>query len=481
LRPSFHHIALPTLAWPIRRERLLPSTSSDDVPVPKAKAKAKAVAKKVVEDSEDDSSDDGPAPKAQAKVARAKAKAPAKVDDSEDDDSDDEPAPKAKAKTKPVAKKMDDSEDDDDRDELVPKAKAKVKAKAKAAAKADDSDDDDSDDEPAPKAKAKAKAVAKKPEEDDDDDGSDDEPAPKAKAKAKAKADEDNDVDDDVPASKSAAQSTDELTVFVGGLSFTCTEDQVRKDFGDCGEISKFHMPLNDEGKPRGIAFITYETKDGVSAAMKFDGDDYAGRTLKVNLAGQKPEKGKGDKGKGKGDKGKGKENKGGGKGDKGNDELTVFVRGLPWSTDEETLKKDFGECGEIERLSLPLNEEGQPKGIAFVQYKEEKGVEEALKFDDTDYGGRTINVRKAGDRGEKGDGKGKDGKGYKGKGKDKGKGKGKKGKGKDDMSFAKKDGAMVESTGKKQTFADSDEDEADAPPKKKTKTVQAKEDSEDE
>jgi len=234
-------------------------------------------------------------------------------------------------------------------------------------------------------------------------------------------------------------------------------------------------MPKNEEDKPRGIAFITFASKEGVDAALKYDGDDYGGRYLKVNLAGQKSEKGKGDKGKGKGKDGKG--DKGKGKGGKGgsNDEVTVFVRGLPFSADEDSLRKDFAECGEIDRLSMPLNEEGKPKGIAFIQYKEKSGCDEALKFDSTDYGGRTVYVRMAGDRGDKGDGKGKgkDGKGKdgKGKGKDKGKGKGKKGKG--GLSFeqrAAKDGAMVESTGVKQTFADSDDD--DAPPKKKAKKV---------
>merc|ERR1712228_180028 len=174
--------------------------------------------------------------------------------------------------------------------------------------------------------------------------------------------------------------------------------------------IAKFNMPMNEEGKPRGIAIITFETDEGVKEALKYDGDEYGGRTLKVNKAGEK--------GKGKGKDGKGKRD----------DSLTVFVGGLPFSADEETLKKDFAECGEIDRFNMPMNEEGRPRGIAFITYKSEEAVTKALEFNETDYGGRTIKVNKAGDRPAGGkDGKGKDGKG---KGKDKdGKGKGKKGK----------------------------------------------------
>merc|ERR1711953_1101249 len=125
----------------------------------------------------------------------------------------------------------------------------------------------------------------------------------------------------------------------------------------------------------------------------------------------------------------------------------------------------DFAECGEIERLSLPLNEEGKPKGISFIKYKAQEGMDAALKFDNTDYGGRTINVSKAGEggKGKDGKGKGKDSKGKdgKGKGKDgkgKSKGKGKKG-GVSAEKKAAQNGAMVESTGEKKTFDDSDDE----------------------
>merc|ERR1712178_34660 len=124
----------------------------------------------------------------------------------------------------------------------------------------------------------------------------------------------------------------------------------------------------------------------------------------------------------------------GDGKGKSAHDNTnTVFVRGLPFAATEDAVKKDFAECGEIESFKLPLNEEGKPKGICFIKFKTEEAVDAALKFDSTDYGGRTINVSKAGEGG---------------------KGKGKKGKGKASSDAkAKNSGAMVESTGEKKTF----------------------------
>merc|ERR1711959_567111 len=122
--------------------------------------------------------------------------------------------------------------------------------------------------------------------------------------------------------------------------------------------------------------------------------------------------KGKDGKGKGKGKDGKGKD--GGKGGGRGNDELTVFVGGLSFEVEESVLRKDFEECGEIVSLRLPMNEEGRPRGIAFIEYKDKESCEKALKFDGEEYGGRFLKVKMAGDppdsKGKDGKGKGKDG-----------------------------------------------------------------------
>merc|ERR1712176_1629365 len=138
---------------------------------------------------------------------------------------------------------------------------------------------------------------------------------------------------------------------FVRGLPFATTEETLKKDFAECGEIVSLRMPLNDEGSCRGIAFIKYSDKEGMDKAIAFNATDYGGRTISVTDAADKPE----GKAKGKGKDGKDGVSKG--KGKKGRDENTVFVRGLPFATTEESLKKDFTECGEIFSLRMPLSD----------------------------------------------------------------------------------------------------------------------------
>merc|ERR1711865_408588 len=101
---------------------------------------------------------------------------------------------------------------------------------------------------------------------------------------------------------------------------------------------------------------IYYKTEEALLKALEFDGTDYEGRTIKVKRAEQqnKDGKGKGKDGKGgKGKDGKGKDGKGKDGGKSRNDQTTVFVGGLSYDTEYETLEKDFKECGEIDAVRM--------------------------------------------------------------------------------------------------------------------------------
>ena len=79
----------------------------------------------------------------------------------------------------------------------------------------------------------------------------------------------------------------DENKVFVGNLSFKTNEDEVRELFASCGEIVDCVIPLGREDKrPRGFAFVTFETSESAEKAIKdLNGQEFGGRALKVNKA----------------------------------------------------------------------------------------------------------------------------------------------------------------------------------------------------
>eukprot|EP00439_Symbiodinium_sp_Y106_P070160 s2201_g12.t1 len=81
------------------------------------------------------------------------------------------------------------------------------------------------------------------------------------------------------------------------------------------------------------------------------------------------------------------------------NGKLTVCIRGLSYHLDVETVEKAFAECGGLANCRCLKTEDGQLKGIAFVEFKDEEAVKKALEFNGTEYSGRTIYVSKACDR----------------------------------------------------------------------------------
>ena len=91
--------------------------------------------------------------------------------------------------------------------------------------------------------------------------------------------------------------------IFVGGLNWDATDDDLRETFGECGGITDA-VVVNDRdtGRSRGFGFVTYSSDEEAKAAVeKFDGQDFMGRKLTVNEARQREDRGDGGGGGGGG------------------------------------------------------------------------------------------------------------------------------------------------------------------------------------
>ena len=89
--------------------------------------------------------------------------------------------------------------------------------------------------------------------------------------------------------------------MYVGNLPFQTTKEEIEEVFSEHGPVADVHVPLDREsGRPRGFAFVTMESKEGMISAIKaLDGAELGGRNLKVNEA-RPPE----NRGGGYGDRG---------------------------------------------------------------------------------------------------------------------------------------------------------------------------------
>lgn len=81
--------------------------------------------------------------------------------------------------------------------------------------------------------------------------------------------------------------------VYVGNLSFNATEQQVRDMFAEFGTVESVAM-INDRdtGRFRGFAFVEMEASAANAAIQALNGKEVDGRTLNVNEAKPREDRG---------------------------------------------------------------------------------------------------------------------------------------------------------------------------------------------
>jgi len=83
--------------------------------------------------------------------------------------------------------------------------------------------------------------------------------------------------------------------LYVGNFPYTINETQLRGLFSPYGEIEELALIMDrDTGRPKGFAFITFTTQLAAENALEQNGKDLGGRPLKVNMATEKPSRGRG-------------------------------------------------------------------------------------------------------------------------------------------------------------------------------------------
>jgi RNA recognition motif-containing protein len=74
--------------------------------------------------------------------------------------------------------------------------------------------------------------------------------------------------------------------IYVGNLPYTASENELRDMFARFGTVHAVNL-INDRetGRPRGFGFVQMDDKEADAAISALDGQDFGGRTLRVNEA----------------------------------------------------------------------------------------------------------------------------------------------------------------------------------------------------
>ncbi len=107
--------------------------------------------------------------------------------------------------------------------------------------------------------------------------------------------------------------------IFVGNLSFNTNEDELRQMFESYGQVDRVSiMTDRDTGRSRGFGFVEMSSnEDGEKAIAALNGSQIGGRTINVNEARPKAERGGGGGGGGFGRDRGGRGGGGGGRRDR--------------------------------------------------------------------------------------------------------------------------------------------------------------------
>ena len=165
--------------------------------------------------------------------------------------------------------------------------------------------------------------------------------------------------------------------IYVKGLPWLASEAEVRDFFKACGKISSVELPMGDDGRSTGTAFVVFSLRGELEKAIELDGQYWPGteRWLKIQEGFEKPER----KSFGTGVRPEGCD--------------TVFVGNLPFDVEEDQLREVFAPAGVVDRVRFAMGEDGSFKGFAHVQFSDGACTDEAVKMAGTDINGRAIRV----------------------------------------------------------------------------------------
>lgn len=77
------------------------------------------------------------------------------------------------------------------------------------------------------------------------------------------------------------------MNIYVGNLSYSMSEDELRNAFGAFGQVSSAKILMDREtGRSRGFGFVEMpNAKEAETAIAQLNGKDVGGRALRINEA----------------------------------------------------------------------------------------------------------------------------------------------------------------------------------------------------
>ena len=197
---------------------------------------------------------------------------------------------------------------------------------------------------------------------------------------------------------KAAEAQLRKRQIYLGGVPFHKTEDEIRAAFEeeslpveavDC-------MTFPDSGRFRGIAILTFATREAAKGALAWNGEEWDGTFLTVKK--YAPKERREDAANGGADGGAGGAGGGAPRSDLGavpktEGQRLAFACNLSWDVTEETLRAALAECAVTDVRMGVDKQTGHFRGFAHVEFATDEDLERAVALNGASVLGRPMKI----------------------------------------------------------------------------------------
>jgi len=162
----------------------------------------------------------------------------------------------------------------------------------------------------------------------------------------------------------------DDRKMFIGGLSWETTVDEMKEYFTKYGDVKDAVIKLDPYGRSRGFGFILFADSPSVEKVLNEESHSLKNKKIepkKVVKAAARERVRK------------------------------IFVGGVATDLSEEDIREYFKTFGDIDEVELPFDKvKNERRAFCFVTFKESAACDAASEKNKQELGGRTVDVKKA-------------------------------------------------------------------------------------
>jgi len=162
----------------------------------------------------------------------------------------------------------------------------------------------------------------------------------------------------------------DDRKLFVGGLTWETTVDQLKTYFEQYGTVKDASIKVDATGSSRGFGFVLYESTESVENVLATESHSLNNKKIEPKKAAARERVKK------------------------------IFCGGFGPEVNEEELQTHFSQFGEIEKIEIPMKDQEKKlhKGFCFVTFTDPSACDTATAkgMQKQEIGGKSCDVKKA-------------------------------------------------------------------------------------